>query len=486
VLKSGAIYFAGRFGAALVNLLSVAIYTRLLSPGEYGVYALVLSGTVMIYAGMMQWLTLALARFLPAYQDHEAILLSHIATAYGATALLVIAGACALVKWLVLAPDTRTLLVLGTGILLAMSLAELTLVTFQMRGKAYCYIRFAFLRVAVAAAMGALLAYIGWGSVGLLFGVAAGHLCIVLPNLVPTWGSIRRSLLRKELVRELAAYGFPFAMTGALAAIIDASDRYIVGILIGTDAAGLYAAPCDLAMRSMYILMVVVAMAGNPIILRTYEAGGEAAVRPLIRRQAELLLGLALPAAIAYALLAPAIAETFFGEAFQVTARELMPWIAAATVLKGFQAFCLALAFSLPKQPLRLTCIFAFGAITNALLNFLLIPPMALVGAAVSTVVAYALILIGSFLTGRKLFPLPLPKAGFTKILIACAILVLILWQVRETTALAPILLHCLVGGVAYLAILCGLDVADTRHLLARAARLACGVLRPGPLGLKR
>jgi O-antigen/teichoic acid export membrane protein len=336
MLKSTVIYFVGRFGSAVITMVSVAIYTRLMAPDEYGVYALVMSGALVAYAATMQWLALSLGRFLPEYQDQEAVVLSHVAMVYGATTLLVLASAGILVPWLVPTTEMRAVLILGIGVFLATTPAELTLINFQMRGNAYRYVQFTLLRVMVAAAIGVTLAYLGWGSVGVLSGVIAGHLCIVLPNLAGTWGSVRRSLLCKQLFRELAAYGLPFAATGALAAVIHASDRYIIGVLIGTDAAGLYAAPYDLAMRSLYVLMLVVAMAGNPLILRACEEGGEAAARPLIRRQVELLLGLALPAAIAFVLLSPAIVNVFLGEAFQATARELMPWIVAATVLNGF------------------------------------------------------------------------------------------------------------------------------------------------------
>lgn len=486
MLKSGAIYFVGRFGAAVISFVSVAIYTRLMSPDEYGVYALVLSGALLAYASAMQWLALSLGRFLPAYQDHEDVVLSHVAAAYGTIALLFLIGAGILVAWLIPATDTGVVVVLGFGVFLATAPAEFTLINFQMRGKPYRYIQFALLRVTTAAAIGVALAYLGWGSVGLLFGVVAGHLCIILPNLAGTWGGVRRILLRRQMFRELAAYGVPYAITGALAAIIHASDRYIIGLLIGTEAAGLYAAPYDLAMRSLQVLMLVVAMAGTPIILRAYEEAGEAAARPLIRRQAELLLGLALPAAMAYVMLSPAIAKVLLGAAFQATARELMPWIAAATLLDGFQAFYLALAFSLPKRPTPQIYIFAFGAVVNVVLNFLLIPRMGLIGAAQATVLAYVLIVISSFLIGRKLLPLPWPRAAFVKTAAACAVWALILWPVRNTTAVMPVALHFLIGAAVYLTILCALDVADTRHLLVRTARLAFGMMRPGRFGLKR
>jgi O-antigen/teichoic acid export membrane protein len=486
MLKSTVIYFVGRFGSAVITMVSVAIYTRLMAPDEYGVYALVMSGALVAYAATMQWLALSLGRFLPEYQDQEAVVLSHVAMVYGATTLLVLASAGILVPWLVPTTEMRAVLILGVGVFLATTPAELTLINFQMRGNAYRYVQFTLLRVMVAAAIGVTLAYLGWGSVGVLSGVIAGHLCIVLPNLAGTWGSVRRSLLCKQLFRELAAYGLPFAATGALAAVIHASDRYIIGVLIGTDAAGLYAAPYDLAMRSLYVLMLVVAMAGNPLILRACEEGGEAAARPLIRRQVELLLGLALPAAIAFVLLSPAIVNVFLGEAFQATARELMPWIVAATVLNGFQAFYLALAFSVPKRPTLQIYVFIVGAVVNTVLNFVLIPRMGLIGAAVATVLAYVLIVIMSFLTARKLFPLPWPQAGFLGILAACAVWALILWPARDDTALAPVLLHCLVGAVAYLAVLIVLDVGDTRHLFARCTRIALGIMRPGRFGWKR
>ena len=92
MLKSAIIYFAGRVGAALIVLLSISIYTRLLSPAEYGVYALIVSGVTMAYAATMQWLTFSLGRFLPAYPEREEIVLSHVAASYLVVALIVVLG----------------------------------------------------------------------------------------------------------------------------------------------------------------------------------------------------------------------------------------------------------------------------------------------------------------------------------------------------------------------------------------------------------
>ncbi|HMR33247.1 MAG TPA: oligosaccharide flippase family protein [Geminicoccaceae bacterium] len=478
MLKHGFIYFVGRFGASAIALLSVAIYTRLLSPDAYGVYALVLSAALTAYAILAQWLVFAQSRFLPAYQGREPVVITHIAVAYGAMAAIVLAGAAAALPWL--APgETRLVLVMGVVIFLAMSPAELVLASLQMQSLAMRYVQLALLRAIATTLIGLALVFAGWGATGLLVGVVAGHLGILAICARGIRQSLRRAELRRSIMRELAVYGLPAALTSGLGAVIHASDRYIIGLLLGVEAAGLYAAPYDLTMRSLYVLMTVVAMAGNPIVMRTFEARGPAEARPLMLRQAELMLGVAMPATVGCILLAPAIAAVLLGEAFRASAAELMPWIAVGTLLAGYQTLYLAFSFSLPKKPLRETWIVGLGALLNVVLTLALVPRMGLVGAAMATVVAYAFILVASLHVGRRLLPMPTPLAGMAKIALGCAVLAAFLWPVRHITAPLPVLLHAAAGGLAYLLIIASLDVAGLRAVLARGARLASGVIRP-------
>jgi O-antigen/teichoic acid export membrane protein len=487
LLKNSAIYFAGRFGASLIVLLTVSIYTRLLSPAEYGIYALVVSGAAMAYAACMQWLTFSLSRFLPAFRDREEVILSHVAAGFITVASIIFLAALVLVPWLTTAAGLRQIVILGVAFLLAMSFSELNLTVFQMQLKPLLYVRFALLRVTAAAVVGVALAYYGWGAIGLVSGLIVGNLCIILPSLARNWRRVRPALLQRRLFLDLAAYGIPFAMTGALGSLINVCDRYIITALIGASAAGLYAAPYDLAMRSVHVLMMVVAMACNPLIFRIYEADGRTAVEPLIRRQVQLLLGVALPAAIAFIMLCPVITRIFLGEAFQQSARELIPWVVTATVLQGFQAFYLALSFSLTKQPLRQTGVLAIGAITNIGLNFALIPSFGLIGAALATVAAYLLVLIGSFLIGRRLFPLPFPSSDVWKIVAACGALAVVLWPATSMTAILPALLYGSLGAVAYLGVIYGLDAANARALFNRIwQRLRAAATRRRDASLER
>lgn len=468
MLRNSAIYFIGRFGASLIALLSVSIYTRLIPPAEYGVYALIVSGAAMAYAGGFQWLAFSLSRFLPAFRDREEIILSHVAVGFVAMVSIIVLAGLLLVPWLPLDAGFRRNVVIGVGLLFALSFSELNLSVFNMQLKPMLYVRFTLLRVSVAFAIGVALAYYGWGAVGLAFGLIVGNLCIIIPNLARNWCCVRPALLRRRLFVELAAYGFPFAMTGALGSLINLSDRYIISALIDTAAAGAYAAPYDLAMRSVFVPMLVVAMACNPMIFRVYEADGRSAVEPLIRRQIQMLLGITLPTAIAFIMLCPVITRILLGEAFQQTARELIPWIVTATVLQGLQAFYLSLSYSLTKKPLRETGVLALGAVANVVLNFALIPSFGLVGAALATIAAYLLVLICSFFVGRRLLPLPFPSSDIWKIAVACGALAIGLWPATGATGFLPAILCGILGAAAYVGVIYGLDAGDARGVFGR------------------
>lgn len=470
MLRSGIVYLMGRFSVALITFAAIAVYTRLMSPQNYGVYALVQAGVAMAYAGLMQWLITAFARFMPRHQGREAIIRMHAGSAYLAVAAVVLLASPLVVFALSSDEVPRAAVATGVLLLLAMAFAELTLVQFNMLVQPARYTMFVLLRVLLATSIGVTLVYAGWGALGALTGLLLGHLAVIVPNLGRNWAPIRLGELDRQLLRNLATYGVPFAVTGVFAAVINFSDRYIIQILLSTDEAGLYAAPYDLAMRSLHVLMMIVAMAGSPLIFRTFESDGASAAAPLIRRQFELLLAATLPVALVFAMLAPAVVIVLGGD-FRAEGARLLPWVAFATALHGFQSAYLSLAFALPQKPTRQAGIVALGALLNVGLNFYLIPRYGLVGAALATVAAYLLIVVLSFLTGRRLYPLPLPLAEGGRVLLALAIFGLVLYPVLNAPFSLAVVLHLLAAGVAYVCVLLALNVAGAREGIRRLVR---------------
>src|SRR4051794_22260988 len=87
VLSHTAIYLVARGVPGIVAFLAIPVFTRLLTPDQYGRYALMLATVSVMNALLFQWLRLALVRYQPAYQDEPAKLKSALVTAASAVLL---------------------------------------------------------------------------------------------------------------------------------------------------------------------------------------------------------------------------------------------------------------------------------------------------------------------------------------------------------------------------------------------------------------
>jgi len=92
LVRHGALYMLARGLPAIINLLAIALYTRMLGPDEYGQYAMVVAAVSMLNAVFFLWLVLGVERFLPAHSGGNQELIAAVAHVYlwlvGLTAIL--------------------------------------------------------------------------------------------------------------------------------------------------------------------------------------------------------------------------------------------------------------------------------------------------------------------------------------------------------------------------------------------------------------
>jgi len=82
LVRHSFIYALARGVPGIVNFLAIVIYTRMMTPGEYGQYALVIAAVGLIDSVLFQWIRLGLLRFLPHYSKHPQVLLSTLFLAF--------------------------------------------------------------------------------------------------------------------------------------------------------------------------------------------------------------------------------------------------------------------------------------------------------------------------------------------------------------------------------------------------------------------
>jgi len=464
--KHSAQYLLASGLPGIVNFLAIALYSRLLSPDEYGRYALVIAGVGLFNVVFFQWLRLSLLRFLPAHLENPKHLLSTLQFAFIVLSLFT-GGLGLLVSWLWPDPTWKALILLAVPMLWAQAWFELNLELVRSRLKPLRYGLMNGIKAVVALALGATFVLWGQGSYGPLFGLMLGMLLAAAICGRMEWEGLSPRITQ-SILSEMLSYGLPLTATFALAFVVSSSDRFLIAWLLGEGPAGVYSASYDLGQQTLTLLMVVVNLAAYPLVVRALEQKGVEAAKEQLLQSCTLLLAIAFPAAVGMAVLAPNISAVLLGASFREDAARLLPWVALAILLAGVRAYYFDLAFQLGRHTLVQVWVVGAAALLNIFLNLWWIPYYGLMGAAYATFAAYLLAFLLSAILGKQVFSMPVPYFNGLKIALASLLMGLPLWLSLKYLGLYALAAQVLVGGMVYFVLLCLLNVGGYRTGLLR------------------
>lgn len=462
LLKHSLNYAWARGFPGVVNLLAIFVFTRILSASDYGHYALIISGAGLVNAIFFQWLRLGLLRFYWDKENDKEALLSTVFF----SCLALVAGTTILgVSVLLILPYPlwNHLIFLGLLILWLEVFfgLNLELVRCQFSPTSYGFLGLS--KALISLVLGGGLAYLGYGAIGLLLGVAGGFFFPLLGYFRSYWRVISLKRVKWEILRQIFRYGWPLTITFAMGFVINSSDRFILGWYMGAKEAGLYSVGYDLAKQTIGMVMMIVNLAAYPLAVHALENGGHDAACKQLSKNALLLLGVGLPSTAGLILLAPNIAEVFLGQEFILTASALIPWIAIGAFLAGIKSYYFDLSFQLGCSTFGQVVVVTTAAAVNVILNILWIPQYGLLGAAYSTVVAFAVSLFMSWKIGRQHFDIPLPIKESGKIILATAIMGAMLLPLTHLRGPLALTGQISIGGGAFCFLVWVLNVNSIR-----------------------
>ena len=472
-------YLPANVTSGVVGLLTIVVFTRILTPEQYGAYALSMSVMILAHTLLFTWTEAAMARFQARAREQGEVA-DHMATLYRswlclALAFPIVAG---LAVWLAPVSDTLKLAVIpGLCAVLFRSLIKLVQERRRADGEVAAASMLDMAQSAGAFGAGVVYVALGFGGGGPLMGSAVVAILCLLFTLRREIGLLRGGKVERVRVREYAAYGLPVAMSLILSLVISSTDRFLLAGFLHEQAVGVYHAGYSLANRTLDVMFIWLGMAGGPAMVAALERGGRPALEETAREQSSFMVLLTLPAAVGVALVAHPLAQVMVGAALVEGAARVTPWIAAGAFFSGVTTYYLHQAFTLGRRTRLLMAAMTIPAALNLVLNLVLIPTFGIDGAMWSTAVSYAVGAAASFALGRRAMPLPLPVEALWKGGAGClAMAAVVMAMPGLGGGIVELVAKAAAGAAVYGAVVFALDAAGAR---TRRHELLAS-LRPG------
>jgi O-antigen/teichoic acid export membrane protein len=395
----------------LVSLLLLPIVTRYLTPGSYGEYTLVLATTALVGTFGSSWVRNVAMRlhFDFARDGRAAALFWTAATLQAVPMAVLLALGYAWTRGLG-EPVSLTTYVAGSISLIVADFYTLSINTLRADQRAVPF--------GIAEITSGLLRLAGtW--IGLAAGLRTPAMLFVFATasiLVAQAAAahgLRRSLagrpaFDRQAARELVTLGLPSIPLWLGGWVMTLSNRTFLAWFLDLEAVGLYSVAQGITERAITGLAAALYMMAWPAILHTWTHAPEQTPRA-IARFLTVYVFVSLGPAVALVLHRDVILALLVAEAYRPAA-EVVPLVVAGAWLTGLAGY-LSRPLELRKAYGALSRITMTAAGIHVILNVWLIPGHGTLGAAMSTAVAGACMVVLSAAAGARFHTLPIPWA---------------------------------------------------------------------------
>ncbi len=407
VLKNSSIYGLSNILSRFVGFLMIPVYTRYLSPGDYGTMEMLdlTSYVITMWVGFS--VSSAIVRFYYEYGD-EAERRTLVSTAL----LFVAAMSFAAVACLLPFSDRISTLLFGHPangryfVLVFCSiffhlLIEDSLVYFQVRQEALSYVAFNTARLVLGLSLNVVfLVFLRQGVAGILY---SGLITSVIVGVAVYGRTLYLTGLgfSGEKLGKLVSFGFPLIFSSFSNFVITFSDRYFLNAYSTLEEVGNY----SLGYKMSMLISVLIT---NPFITtwaaKRFEIAGRPDADAVCARVFDYFAVVILFSALALSAFARDILDVVATPAF-LAAAGFVPLVALGYVLSGFY-YHFNYGILLHKRTRIIAAIMASGAAVNVVLNYLLIPRLHGMGAALATTLSYFYIAAVTYAVAQRLHPL--------------------------------------------------------------------------------
>ncbi len=414
LVKSSGMYALSSLVAPFLTLLLAPFLTHALSHTDYGALA-VLTTVIALVSGVTQ-LGVAYA-FFRAYTDDESqrAQLDVLSTT---SLLLLCISATIAITVLFAAPWIAEVLLNDASLANTIRLASVVVLIQNLTVPGLSWLRaenragrYSMLSVVnlliTAGATVFLVGVVHMGMDGSLIATASGSAFIVLCTLPVIF--VRAGMrFRYAILWRLITFGFPHVINLLSGWVLQLSDRYLLAHFGSLSQAASYAVAYSLGGIASTLIIAPFSLAWWTLMYSIAKREDAARIFQLVFRWFSLVL---LFASFGLSMCGFAALDLFFPSAYHA-AGSIMPIISLSMLFNG-SFTVLSLGIYIRQKTWYAAVLITVSASFNFGLNMFLIPSYGAMGAAVSTLIAYAVLALLGYIVNQRLYRVPFEVGRF-------------------------------------------------------------------------
>lgn len=405
-LRDSLVYGLASILSRGLAIFLLPIYTRVLSPADYGVYDLLVTLVALANLVVALEVSQGLARYWADTGDAAARI------RFASTALLFTLGMYLIICGLALVfaePFTALLMGavayvdafrLGMAFVLLNGLYYLVLNQFrwELRSREFAFISLGYAVLTLVFALG-FCVLLDWGLEGVLLAqIAATLICL----LVALWRlrSSFRPAFDVEALQKMLVFSLPLVPSGIAIFTSLYINRFALLQYASIEEVGLYGLATRIA-GLITLLILGVQAALTPLV---YQHAQQQETPGQLARLFSWFAALALLGCLGLGLLASELVQ-LFATADYASAAPLVSILAPAMLLS--QMYVFAPGIGIRKKTLYQLVVTLLAAAVSVLANWILVPAFGMAGAAWATLLSSVIFLWGWFWVSQRLYPVP-------------------------------------------------------------------------------
>jgi len=456
--------------SGVLNFLAIALYSRLLTPAEYGAYAVVLSAVAMILSFAFSWVEISFLRFASgADKSRRGDICSSFITLY-AVLLLCVLGLLVIIFWLDVFATVSVFFLL---VVMAVIVAEVLFIAVGnyarlIKEDLKLYSMSLIVRSVLALAMGWYFVTLGYSYTGI---IAASALSFAVPAIIVAvrskiWRDFTVPYINHKLIKDICSFGIPLVLVMVVQSAISATDRLLLAGMLGAEITGQYSASQDLVAKLFIFLLAITHKVAYPLVVKKFEQHGIESARDQLKKSLTFILAASIPALFVLGMYPENFVSVILGVEFRAVAINLMPYQVVISLINCMTMFYVVLPFHLMKKTKQLIYPCLLGLLANLVVGYFAIKLWGIYGAVIGSFVAYSLYFILSFVLGRQFYKLPMDTLDFLKILLSSGMMAFILLPFSGQLGLLALVGMVMTGLVSFAVFMLVLNVGGIRRIL--------------------